>query len=1019
MKLHKRILRLHHFRNLGKDFPTELLLNADFDGIKHGGLVILVGENNVGKSNVLEGLKAFNNDTNFLCPIEDYEKQAQERATPTKEKATLSLIHTIENNQQLEMLSWVELKENQANEQAFEMSFYPFKNHIEMLIAQCTHSDNYASYSRISWFDNHFIQSIRESLETLLPCADDNLSHNKYCKELESSWNNFSNQYTEVLRLNEICLKKYIKPIERKKDKKKAKVAYENLKKALLLHICLTFKECGLSKIKQGATEFRKQKSKELEQAEETFRNEKCNLLSRVEEHIPNIYKTIARKHIEELLDISYKKAFESRKNMIIDEIMRDNDIGKKNAYDCFNEVTIDCLNKVYLQMTKEFIVSLDENTESNFYEKFYNLMNPFQKNKSSDSHIKSNNRSEVREFVDKKYQLFKESINKARSIAEVIRYCEDFDRYSALRFLRESSELFHPYSRTHCLKGTVIDKAIWQNYLPQIINCDNPFELKDEDLYADILENIHHNRAWQTMCFEWYKVAPVFVYEILNMKVSLDRGYGLADSNFYFDTDKYILKINRYKWLEINLTQEISSRKIKIPQNTSSHNILYMGNSTKLTNNEKTIGNAKAAGYIFQIYLNIDEKYNATFTFYDLENNFLFDKKTKLLYELKKELKKMGEKISKEFNESYCINPNDEHRYIFEFRLKKQHFLHIRIKRDNEYLELAKQSTGFQWFFNLVFNFLYPYRYHKENCEIILEGVNHDNIVVIDEPAMHLSVPAVRQFRERLRQYGKKKGITFVLATHDPFLVDTNHLDEIRIVERQTNGSVIHNEFNYSLNNASNDSDALDKIKRSLGVEQHIFHNPRKHRIIFVEGITDYCYLGAFKLYFNERYPQYKDNPINFTFLPISGLKRKVSGEDKLRETKETIKKLCELDSNPVVLIDDDSNKQSPSSEYFKQANKELGYPIKILQLSQSNENFKQIEDLFSDEDQQEYSLENKNRELAIAFKNKLYVVSHKLNNNSYQYPLNNQDVVSKQTEINFLHLFEWIACNLSPFKN
>ncbi|GAA8821670.1 hypothetical protein BTM153_13800 [Helicobacter pylori] len=58
MKLYKRVLKLHQFRNLGKKSPTELLLNSGFE--KHGGLVILVGENNVGKSNILEALKASN-----------------------------------------------------------------------------------------------------------------------------------------------------------------------------------------------------------------------------------------------------------------------------------------------------------------------------------------------------------------------------------------------------------------------------------------------------------------------------------------------------------------------------------------------------------------------------------------------------------------------------------------------------------------------------------------------------------------------------------------------------------------------------------------------------------------------------------------------------------------------------------------------------------------------------------------------------------------------------------------------
>ncbi|AHA87904.1 hypothetical protein U063_0545 [Helicobacter pylori BM012A] len=262
-----------------------------------------------------------------------------------------------------------------------------------------------------------------------------------------------------------------------------------------------------------------------------------------------------------------------------------------------------------------------------------------------------------------------------------------------------------------------------------------------------------------------------------------------------------------------------------------------------------------------------------------------------------------------------------------------------------------------------------------------------------MDEPATPLSVPARKEFRKFLKEYAHKNHVIFVLATHDPFLVDTDHLDEIRIVEKETEGSVIKNHFNYPLNNASKDSDFLYQIKRSLGVGQHVFHNPQKHRIIFVEGITDYCYLSAFKLYFNER--EFKDNPIAFTFLPISGLKNNPN------DMEETIQKLCELDNNPIVLTDDDrkdnSDPQRAKSEEFKNANEEMHDPIRILQLSDCDENFKQIEDCFSENDKKEYA-KNKCKELAMAFKTRL-LYSGK------------DDVVSEETKKNFQKLFEWIV--------
>ncbi|GAA8274238.1 hypothetical protein HpDR2_12070 [Helicobacter pylori] len=89
MKLHKRVLKLHHFRNLGKNSPTELLLNSSFGDIKHGGLVVLVGENNVGKSNVLEALKIFNDADIKLCNGEDYFKNHEKDTLLSLEEETI------------------------------------------------------------------------------------------------------------------------------------------------------------------------------------------------------------------------------------------------------------------------------------------------------------------------------------------------------------------------------------------------------------------------------------------------------------------------------------------------------------------------------------------------------------------------------------------------------------------------------------------------------------------------------------------------------------------------------------------------------------------------------------------------------------------------------------------------------------------------------------------------------------------------------------------------------------------
>ncbi|GHS54857.1 hypothetical protein VN1171_04590 [Helicobacter pylori] len=88
MEFYKRVLKLHHFRNLGKNSPTELLLNSSFDE-KHGGLVVLVGENNIGKSNVLEALKIFNDTDVKLCNEEDYFKTHEKDTLLSLEEETI------------------------------------------------------------------------------------------------------------------------------------------------------------------------------------------------------------------------------------------------------------------------------------------------------------------------------------------------------------------------------------------------------------------------------------------------------------------------------------------------------------------------------------------------------------------------------------------------------------------------------------------------------------------------------------------------------------------------------------------------------------------------------------------------------------------------------------------------------------------------------------------------------------------------------------------------------------------
>ncbi len=162
MKFYKRVLKLHHFRNLGRKSPTELLLNSSFEN-KHGGLVVLVGENNVGKSNVLEALTIFNDADVKLCSENDCFKAHEKDSLLSLEEETILDHKTIG-------FSCVDLKiqTKEVSEGLKELSktliSYPFEKHAEALSEQCSNSvyipTNNNDYSNICTLVSDFINLI-------------------------------------------------------------------------------------------------------------------------------------------------------------------------------------------------------------------------------------------------------------------------------------------------------------------------------------------------------------------------------------------------------------------------------------------------------------------------------------------------------------------------------------------------------------------------------------------------------------------------------------------------------------------------------------------------------------------------------------------------------------------------------------------------------------------------------------------------------------------------------------------
>ncbi|OLQ25883.1 hypothetical protein BJF71_00845 [Helicobacter pylori] len=1020
MKLYKRVLKLNQFRNLGKNLPTELLLNSGFE--KHGGLVILVGENNVGKSNILEVLKAFNDTDIKLCNENDYFKAYE------FEDAVLSLEEETSRNNETIDFSCVDLKiqTKEIGEGLKEFSktliSYPFSIFIGGFI------NLIMSYGVL----DSFLKFYKEKLK--LSAFSTKQNHNLLFKELVKHLSGSS----ELIKNFCQCVREIIEcNIPNKNHKTNQFFIIGKNRQNQLAKFYSHFEKLSASEVKpQDMGDI----LKKLKSLDEIFETTGFNKKFTPKTEVKDIIKEIDEKYP---INENFKKQFEEFESNIknLDEMKKDFERKKELLIQeiedyCKNQKTLEFNYDVLLdniqQTCKEYIASHVINNESKdmkymmcqFYLKQIDLLANSEIEQYRYSHFFESARKSLWENIKtldeksgihlfpknideikQKFEANKEKFQQSKNYSEFAEYCRECNPYTAFQGLR--NRVNFP------LKNHSLDK-----FVPNMREYKE-LKITDNDLKTALLTRLNYSSPSEFDQSDWF------------FRNSLFRKMDFHP-NTIWDT---FGKILNYKNFDQKNLKDEQALEIMFDKNNDLE-VYFIYN--KLFNipkkylqeiNQESLKEIKQSKYPFNIEAKGEYNNNVwQLEFFNDKSSLLFKINfTEILENIAEILQynmqlKMDSLIAKEFNKLLAIS-QDDHQDNYQLKIRVRHnnkffrekctAYEIKLeiydcrKSDNQKpIILSQQSAGFQWAFNFMFGFLYNVGSNF--------SFNKNIIYVMDEPATHLSVPARKEFRKFLKEYAHKNHVTFVLATHDPFLVDTDHLDEIRIVEKEEQGSVIKNGFSYNpKENAGNNSDALYQIKRSLGVSQNVFHNPQKHRIIFVEGITDYCYLSAFKLYFNKR--KFKNDPIPFTFLPISGLK------DNQKDMQKTIQKLHELDNNPIVLIDDDrkdgsdpqkakseqdgSDPQNAKSEQFKKANEEMPDPITILQLSSCDENFKQIEDCFSANDREEYA-KNKRMELAMAFKTRL-LHSEK------------DDVVGEETKKNFLKLFEWIAKECNDSKN
>ena len=358
----------------------------------------------------------------------------------------------------------------------------------------------------------------------------------------------------------------------------------------------------------------------------------------------------------------------------------------------------------------------------------------------------------------------------------------------------------------------------------------------------------------------------------------------------------------------------------------------VYRYQQRHITNNELRCRGTELNEFFKTILSIMNTKYE---DFLEMYRNSLNNKGLRKLFQ--GECNAKLSELSRDFNDLFTSDPDNEYKFEVDFETEMIFFTIYRggIPLGN----LDRQSDGFRWIFDFFINFLKK------------EHFSPGDIVLMDEFGYNLNPKSIKMLTFKLRDIAQENGLTFVIATQNFMIVDTDHLDEVRLIVNKPNGNTeIINDFDQF---EHENHDILEPLLDSLTVSRNFLIKPG-HQTIFVEGVSDYFYLTAFKQYLEDKGAEF-----NVSFYPINGVGRNFS------DFKVTADELLRVEKNPIVLVDGDGNGLG-----FKKHCTEKKKITSVMALPELlGKDIVFIEDLFSKEDREKLSIDEKSFDRGAIF--------------------------------------------------
>lgn len=216
--------------------------------------------------------------------------------------------------------------------------------------------------------------------------------------------------------------------------------------------------------------------------------------------------------------------------------------------------------------------------------------------------------------------------------------------------------------------------------------------------------------------------------------------------------------------------------------------------------------------------------------------------------------------------------------------------YLRIKNSRHRVTTSFDKRSRGFIWFFSFLVWF------DSVQHQIDIDDVDKKLILLLDEPALALHAMAQADFLSYIDHLSESHQVLY--TTHSPFMVNSDRLNQVRMVEdKDSIGTIITD------NLSSTDPRTIFPLQAALGwdIAQNLFISKRN---LLVEGPSELIYLKHMASILEAKSRKNLDNKI--TIVPTGGLDKIITFVALLGANNLNIAVLHDYDGKSNQKMDD-----------------------------------------------------------------------------------------------------------------